>query len=72
VQAGLDVQTSAVCIAVLWFGLDGICSALVVILYFYFFIGLQFRAGQSTMPSLHKALFVGCKAMKKVVLLKRK
>lgn len=24
VQAGLDVQTSAVCIAVLWFGLDGI------------------------------------------------
>jgi hypothetical protein len=23
VQAGLDVQTSAVCIAVLWFGLDG-------------------------------------------------
>ena len=31
---------------------------LVVILYFYFFIGLQFRAGQSTMPCLHKALFV--------------
>jgi hypothetical protein len=24
VQAGLDVQTSAVCIAVHWFGLDGI------------------------------------------------
>ena len=24
VQAGLDVQTSAVCIAVIWFGLDGI------------------------------------------------
>ena len=24
VQAGLDVQTSAVCIAVLWFWLDGI------------------------------------------------
>ena len=24
VQAGLDIQTSAVCIAVLWFGLDGI------------------------------------------------
>jgi hypothetical protein len=24
VQAGLDVETSAVCIAVLWFGLDGI------------------------------------------------
>ena len=23
VQAGLDVQTSAICIAVLWFGLDG-------------------------------------------------
>jgi hypothetical protein len=31
---------------------------LVVILYFYFFIGLQFRAGQTTMPCLHKALFV--------------
>ena len=31
---------------------------LVVILYFYFFIGLQFRAGQSTMPCLHKALNV--------------
>ena len=31
---------------------------LVVNLYFYFFIGLQFRAGQSTMPCLHKALFV--------------
>ena len=29
---------------------------------FYFFIGLQFRAGQTTMPCLHKALFVGCKA----------
>jgi hypothetical protein len=24
VQAGLDVQTSTFCIAVLWFGLDGI------------------------------------------------
>jgi len=24
VQAGLDVQTSAVCMGVLWFGLDGI------------------------------------------------
>jgi hypothetical protein len=24
VQAGLDVETSAACIAVLWFGLDGI------------------------------------------------
>jgi hypothetical protein len=24
VQAGLDVETSAVCIAVLWFGMDGI------------------------------------------------
>jgi len=24
VQAGLDVQTSAFCIAVLWFGLEGI------------------------------------------------
>ncbi len=33
---------------------------LVVILYFYFFIGLQFRAGQSTMPCLHKALLVNC------------
>ena len=33
---------------------------LVVILYFYFFIGLQFRAGQATMPCLHKALFVMC------------
>jgi hypothetical protein len=32
---------------------------LVVILYFYFFIGLQFRAGQTTMPCLHKALLVG-------------
>jgi len=31
---------------------------LVVNLYFYFFIGLQFRAGQSTMPCLHKALLV--------------
>jgi hypothetical protein len=35
VQAGLDVQTSAVCIAVLWFWLDGILpKLLVVILYF--------------------------------------
>jgi hypothetical protein len=34
------------------------CWALVVNFYFYFFIGLQFRAGQSTMPCLHKALFV--------------
>jgi hypothetical protein len=33
---------------------------LVVNLYFYFFIGLQFRAGQTTMPCLHKALFVVC------------
>jgi len=31
---------------------------LVVNLYFYSFIGLQFRAGQSTMPCLHKALDV--------------
>ena len=31
---------------------------LVVNLYFYFLIGLQFRAGQSTMPCLHKALYV--------------
>jgi len=54
VQAELDVQTSAVCIAVLWFGLDGILLGF----YFYFFIGLQFRAGQTTMPCLHKALFV--------------
>ena len=37
---------------------------LVVILYFYFFIGLQFRAGQSTMPCLHKALFVSWNWMK--------
>jgi len=33
---------------------------LFVNLYFYFFIGLQFRAGQSKMPCLHKALFVSC------------
>ena len=33
---------------------------LVVNLYFYFFIGLQFRAGQTTKPCLHKALFVIC------------
>jgi hypothetical protein len=59
VQAGLDVQTSAVCIAILWFGLDGILpNLLVVILYFYFFIRLQFQAGQTTKPRLHKALFV--------------
>ena len=65
VQVGLDVQTSAVCIAVLWFGLDGMLpKLLVVILYFYFFIGLQFRAGQTTMPCLHKALFVGSKQKK--------
>jgi uncharacterized protein YjbI with pentapeptide repeats len=37
---------------------------LVVNLYFYFFIGLQFRAGQTTIPCLHKALFVVCNAMK--------
>jgi len=59
VQAGLDVETSAVCNAVLWFGLDGILPKLLVVnLYFYFFIGLQFWAGQSTMPCLHEALFV--------------
>lgn len=39
------------------------CWALVVNLYFYFFIGLQFRAGQTTMPCLHKALDVACKRM---------
>ncbi len=60
VQAGLDVEASAVCIAVLWFGLNGMLPRLlVVILYFYFFTGLQFRAGQTTMPCLHKALLVG-------------
>ena len=31
---------------------------LVVNLYFYFFIGLQFRAGQTPRRCLHKALFV--------------
>ena len=40
---------------------------LVVILYFYFFIGLQFRAGQSTMPCLHKALFVTSYAVGQLV-----
>ncbi len=38
VQAGLDVQTSAVCIAVLWFGLDGILlgfSCYLVLLFLY-------------------------------------
>jgi nicotinamide riboside transporter PnuC len=35
-----------------------IVGLLFVNLYFYFFIGLQFRAGQSTMPCLYKALFV--------------
>jgi hypothetical protein len=44
--------------ASLYFGFGGRNSVglLVVNLYFYFFIGLQFRAGQTTMPCLHKAL----------------
>ena len=44
---------------------------LVIILYFYFFIGLLFRAGQSTMPCLHKALFVVCNFFKLDALKKR-
>ena len=45
-QAGLDIQTSAVCITVLGFGLEGILPKLLVVyLYFYFFIGLQYRSG---------------------------
>jgi hypothetical protein len=59
VQAGLDVVNFG-CLhrcALVRAGRDGV-GLLVVILYFYFFIGFQFRAGQSTVPCLHKALFV--------------
>jgi hypothetical protein len=65
VQAGLDVQTSAVMhrCTLVRAGRNAV-GLLVAILYFYFFIGLRFQAGQSTMPCLHKALLVGsnCRA----------
>ena len=52
VQAGLDVRTSAVCIAVPH-GRPRFISLLD-----RFGGPIQFRAGQTTMPHLHKALFV--------------
>jgi hypothetical protein len=40
VQAGLDVTTSAVCIAILWFGLTNIGSAFLILFIFGERIGL--------------------------------
>jgi hypothetical protein len=52
-QLGLDIE-AIISSAYPSFGFGGRNSVgfLVVNLYFYFFIGLQFRAGQSTMPCL--------------------
>jgi hypothetical protein len=63
-NTGLEKLISAVVRYQLWFGAGrNSVGILVVNLYFYFFIRPQFRAGQSTMPCLHKALPVGRNAI---------
>jgi hypothetical protein len=61
VQAGLDVQTSAVLhrCTLVRAGRNFI-GLLVVILYFYFFIGLQFRADGILIPHHRQYLDVSC------------